>query len=300
MRVRSRHQRPGHFCGTVFALALLVLFAMAGPASAAQPGLPVPVHPELEDLGWLIGRWTSGEGAPTCVMEGAWSEGGGFLFLDVQLGDGDNPRDSCSNRIAWDSLRKEFRSWSFQPDGGFSEGRWSAEKGGWKVVSTGVSTNGLKTVEEVHLRPDSPGQMSLDITGRKLGDERLPDVRLNLYQGAPPPEETMPGLEGITWELYELRGVPMEFDRSLTVRFEAGNVQAFGGVNRMAGSFELAEGRLKIGSLRTTRMAGPPELMELEQTFADTLAAADGCQIENRELCLLEGAEAIARFREGR
>ncbi len=300
MQTGSCPHRSERHCLLIASVVLFSVIAVTGHSSAAQPDPRAPVHDELEELAWLVGRWTSAEDAPACVMEGAWSPGGGFLFLDVQFGEAAADQAASSNRIAWDPLKKEFRSWLFLPDGSFSEGRWTAEKGGWMIVSTGVSAAGLKLSDEIHLRPESPGRLSLDITRRKLGDEVLPDVRLDLFKTLSPSGETMPGLEGVTWELYEIRGVPMEFDRGPTVRFEAGNVQAFSGVNRMGGTFELAEGRLKIGPLRTTRMAGPPELMELEQTFADTLTAANGCQIENRELNLMEGAEVIARFREGR
>jgi heat shock protein HslJ len=277
----------------------LVLVATSS-TSAVQPGEPSRPHRELEELAWLVGRWTSTDEAAAFVMDGAWADGENFLFIDSVAGGDGAARETSSTRIAWDGIDRTFRSWTFQPDGSFAEGRWSADKGAWKIANRGVSSTGQLIAEEILLRPESPGRMTVAITRRKRGDEDLPDIRLDLRQGGNDSAETMPGLEKITWELYELRGVPMEFDRPLTVQFEDGNLQAFGGVNRMAGSFELAEGRLKVGPLRATRMAGPPELMELEQTYADMLAAANGCQIENRELNLLDGGEVIARFREGR
>lgn len=281
-------------------LAIGLTLIVAGTASAAQPDGPSRPRHELEELAWLVGRWASTDEAAPFVMEGAWSQGENFLFIDSVAGGSGPAQETSSTRIAWDGLGKTFRSWTFQPDGGFAEGRWSADKGAWKIASRGVSSSGQAITEEMLLRPESPGRMTVAITRRKRGDEDLPDIRLDLRQGGSDSAETMPGLEKITWELYELRGVPLEFDRPLTVQFEGGSVQAFGGVNRMGGSYQLAEGRLSIGPLHATRMAGPPELMELEQTFADALTAANGCQTGNGELNLLDGAEVIARFREGR
>src|SRR5450631_2426735 len=50
-----------------------------------------------------------------------------------------------------------------------------------------------------------------------------------------------------------------------------GTVSGSTGVNRFRGTYELAEALLEIGPLVTTRMAGSPEAMEVEQHFLSVL-----------------------------
>jgi len=50
-----------------------------------------------------------------------------------------------------------------------------------------------------------------------------------------------------------------------------GTVSGSTGVNRFRGTYELAESLLEIGPLVTTRMAGSPEAMEVEQLFLSVL-----------------------------
>ena len=46
-----------------------------------------------------------------------------------------------------------------------------------------------------------------------------------------------------------------------------GTVSGTTGVNRYRGTYELAESLLEIGPLMTTRMAGPPDAMDVETHF---------------------------------
>ena len=45
-------------------------------------------------------------------------------------------------RIGWDPLRRQLRSWTFDSTGGFSEGFWSRNGDQWIVTSTGVTSDG--------------------------------------------------------------------------------------------------------------------------------------------------------------
>lgn len=67
---------------------------------------------------------------------------------------------------------------------------------------------------------------------------------------------------------------PLLVDDPPTIAFgEDGSVSGAAGVNRFVGTWSLDEGVLVFGPLATTRMAGPPERMDLERRFLDVLAA---------------------------
>jgi putative lipoprotein len=56
--------------------------------------------------------------------------------------------------------------------------------------------------------------------------------------------------------------------RPPSLRFAAdGSLSGFTGVNRMFGRYEIRDGVLAVGGAGVTRMAGPPEAMQLESTI---------------------------------
>jgi heat shock protein HslJ len=82
------------------------------------------------------------------------------------------------------------------------------------------------------------------------------------------------------------------------MKFERGKLSIFGGVNRMSGSYALIDnGSVTLGQLVSTKMAGPPELMELENNFSRTMASVNGFHVDGNELQLLSGDSVVAEFR---
>jgi putative lipoprotein len=103
------------------------------------------------------------------------------------------------------------------------------------------------------------------------------------------------------WELVELAGEavavgPDEIRPSLVLDLEESRVSGSGGVNRLSGTFALAERELRFGPLATTRMAGPKDAMAREQGFLDALARVTSYELDGRTLTLSSGGEAIARL----
>lgn len=76
--------------------------------------------------------------------------------------------------------------------------------------------------------------------------------------------------------------VALPDQRPMTLRFvEAGRIAGKGPVNRFTGGYELSgDGRVTwpAAGLAGTRMAGPPDAMELEQSFFNALPATSALQ----------------------
>ncbi len=100
-----------------------------------------------------------------------------------------------------------------------------------------------------------------------------------------------------TWVLISLNGKRIEATQPPTMKFAKGRLAIFGGINRLNGSYALLDDRVFMGELASTRMAGSPELMELEREFARTLALVDGFHVHQDELALLRQGSPVARFR---
>jgi heat shock protein HslJ len=82
-----------------------------------------------------------------------------------------------------------------------------------------------------------------------------------------------------------------------TLRAAAGRLTIFGGINRLNGSVALVRDQVVIGDLASTRMAGPPELMALEERFAGTLRTVNRFHMRGSRLELLRDETLVATFR---
>jgi heat shock protein HslJ len=69
------------------------------------------------------------------------------------------------------------------------------------------------------------------------------------------------------------------------------------GVNRYFGTVDFERDSMRFSRLGATRMAGPPERMELERAFLDALERCRSFRIKGNELTLLDvGGAAVAAF----
>jgi heat shock protein HslJ len=104
-----------------------------------------------------------------------------------------------------------------------------------------------------------------------------------------------------TWSLMALDGaqvtVPAERARP-SLMFDAKTNRASGmaGVNRFSGPYTVGAGTIKLGPLMATKMAGPPELNELETRFLRALERATTWRTNRGELELLSSEQVLARF----
>ncbi|MFM7115778.1 MAG: META domain-containing protein, partial [Planctomycetota bacterium] len=95
-----------------------------------------------------------------------------------------------------------------------------------------------------------------------------------------------------------LNGQPVNAAEPPTMKFEGGRLSIFVGVNRLSGSYALIDNQsVTLGQLVSTLMAGPRELMELEQKFSQTLARVDAFHVAGNRLDLLSGGEVVASFK---
>jgi predicted amidohydrolase YtcJ/heat shock protein HslJ len=100
------------------------------------------------------------------------------------------------------------------------------------------------------------------------------------------------------WTLVSLHGKKVTNENSPTMKFEHGKLSIFGGVNRLSGSYALIDnGSVTLGQLVSTKMAGPPELMDLERSFSKTMATVNGFHVKGNQLQLLSGGSVVANFR---
>lgn len=145
-------------------------------------------HDRLKDLEWMIGDWVD-EGSDSVVrLNCRWSEDENFLIRSFTVKLQGRPVMTVTQRIGWDPVAKQVRSWEFDSEGGFGEGRWSRDGDRWVVKHTGVRPDGTTasaTNTTVRERPDLVRWVSSE---RTVGDTLISeDDAYVLVRVAPEP-----------------------------------------------------------------------------------------------------------------
>ena len=153
----------------------------------------VPDDPEptprdrLQSLAWLVGDWVDEDAEAAISISCRWDPSGNFLLADfVARVNGETVMES-KQRLGWDPLAKGIRSWVFDSDGGFGEGRWAVVDGNWIVKSTAVLPDGTTGSATIFLEPDGEDRFLMKGFDRVLGDTVEPDFEATIVRKPPEP-----------------------------------------------------------------------------------------------------------------
>jgi putative lipoprotein len=120
---------------------------------------------------------------------------------------------------------------------------------------------------------------------------RAPGTGATSPQGAAAPK-----IEGTVWRLTRLRGQPDQavasLSRPATLQFDAGRIQAFGGCNRLVGSYTINGDRVTIGQLAGTMMACAQPVMAVETAFNKALTGTLRIRLAANGLTLTAESES--------
>lgn len=136
-------------------------------AALRESRRPVVAGPEaLKELDWMVGDWTiadespaAGDAAkgvhpaaagPKAEMSVRWNESHTFLLRELRISppasaDGPRPSMQISQRIGWDPLSRQIRSWAFGSDGSHGEATWTRDGGSWIARTASVRPDGGQT-----------------------------------------------------------------------------------------------------------------------------------------------------------
>lgn len=103
-------------------------------------------------------------------------------------------------------------------------------------------------------------------------------------------------IKNTSWKLVSISGekikVNEEFE-GITLDFKENEIDGNAGVNNYFGSFSLNSNKISFGSIGSTRMAGSPELLNLEMKYLKVLQGVTNYYFENDNLVLKNGNESL-------
>ena len=150
----------------------------------AEDPVPTP-NDYLQPLAWLVGEWIN-EGADGKVaISYRWSDDKNFLLGEFQISSPGKPTTKSSQRIGWDPSAGKIRSWLFDADGGFAEGKWTMVDDGIVIKSTSVNPDGTSASATMTIVPIDKDHYSIKGTERIVGDSREPDFDITVTRRPP-------------------------------------------------------------------------------------------------------------------
>jgi uncharacterized protein (TIGR02246 family) len=146
-------------------------------ASARElPDQELTPHEHLKELEWLVGDWVEETEDAVVLTSVAWADRQNFLLRSFDVRVKGQPALTGTQRIGWDPLAKQIKSWVFDSTGGYGEGLWMRSGDQWVIKATGVRPSGQTTTATqvlTFVHKDTLRWKSID---RTLGSEIAPDI----------------------------------------------------------------------------------------------------------------------------
>ena len=143
-------------------------------------------HEHLKQLEWLMGDWVNESAEAVVTTTCKWAPGGNFIDREFTMKTKGEPVLSGTQRIGWDPLKKQFKTWIFDSEGGHGEGYWTRNGDRWVIKVEGVRQDGLPSSATniiTRLGKDRLGWQSVD---RTLGGSAIAGVDEFVVVRTPP------------------------------------------------------------------------------------------------------------------
>jgi uncharacterized protein (TIGR02246 family) len=142
------------------------------------PQPDVTAHERLSQLGWLVGDWEDADKGDNLTVRSkyVWARGGNFLTRNVTVKRGAETTLEGWQIIGWDPIEGCIRSWTFDDEGGFSEGRWTREGNRWLQRETGITQEGSRTAADNTFSKISDDRFMWESNNRSLDGLPQPGI----------------------------------------------------------------------------------------------------------------------------
>lgn len=135
-----------------------------------------PAAGDLQDLGWLVGTWSSAKNDASVVVKCRSVENDRFLLRANAVTEAGKATVGGLEVIGVDPSTGRITSWHFNNDGGHAVGVWTPMEGSWAVESLGVMEDGTETAATYILSRSDDDSLVWKSVERMLGDATLPDM----------------------------------------------------------------------------------------------------------------------------
>ena len=138
---------------------------------------PTP-HDQLSQLAWLLGNWREADKSDNLTVDSQylWAKSGNFITHNVTVKRGGDTTLEGWQVIGWDPIENCIRSWTFDDEGGFSEGRWTRDGERWLLRDKGVTPDGDRTTADNTFTKISDDRFTWESNNRTLNGDPQPGI----------------------------------------------------------------------------------------------------------------------------
>ncbi len=145
--------------------------------SLREADAPEPMAADqLQQLSWLLGRWVDQDDDSTVETTCKFTKHGNFITRSFRVSLQGEASLEGTQVIGWDPVKKTFRSWMFDTEGGFGEGTWNQQGDRWVVRTTQTLTDGSRASAINILQPQEDGSYIWQSTGRDVDGHPQPNL----------------------------------------------------------------------------------------------------------------------------
>jgi uncharacterized protein (TIGR02246 family) len=132
----------------------------------------------LSELGWLIGSWEEVDKASDSSVRSQYvlARGGNFITRNITVKRGGETTLEGWQIIGWDPVEERIRSWTFDGEGGFADGRWTRDGDRWLVREAGVAPDGGRTGSDSTITKLGNDRIAWESNNRTLDGEPQPSI----------------------------------------------------------------------------------------------------------------------------
>lgn len=144
--------------------------------SQVDMNIPKSNFNQLKDLTWLIGDWIDKDENSTVETKTEWDKYKNFITQNYVINIYDQQALNVRQIIGWDPVAKQIRSWLFDSDGGFGEGKWYNKGDSWFVDSVYTLADGRRATAVNIYTPIDKDSYSWSSEGRDIDGVILPNI----------------------------------------------------------------------------------------------------------------------------
>ena len=144
------------------------------PAAAPPPSN----YEHLKDLEWMVGSWIDHDEEEDAMIQTDcdWTKNQNFMTRSFAVVVGDQVDMAGMQIIGWDPVAKQIRSWVFDSDGGFAEGKWTRKGDRWLIQQTGTLPDGSKSSAVNIMKQIDDDSFTWQSVQRSVNGDILPNV----------------------------------------------------------------------------------------------------------------------------
>jgi uncharacterized protein (TIGR02246 family) len=137
---------------------------------------PPSNYEHLKELEWMVGSWLDEDETATIQTNCAWTKNRNFLTRSFAVVAGDDVAMSGMQIVGWDPEAKQIRSWVFDSDGTFGEGKWTQKDNRWLIQQVGTLPDGSKSTAVNIITKLDDDTCTWQSVSRVVDGELLPNI----------------------------------------------------------------------------------------------------------------------------